>query len=200
MEILQINEQPLLKKELKKKLLNNSLHLLEKRIRKQIRMSNLVDKNMVLFVADPLTEFFLKRIITLPITIKKISAKELGIIRYDDSLFTNSNVKLFLKKMKKNEKLFLPLLMDDYCVFFLKGILKNKKQEMNRTHKIYSFFETISFEEIMPLVERNKIKINLERSDADGLYASLDKLEQKFLGTKHGLYRSYLFYKNNQII
>ncbi|MBI5392747.1 hypothetical protein HZA96_02660 [Candidatus Woesearchaeota archaeon] len=189
MDILQINSNNN-KNQYDKQLIN----LIEKRIRKNLRSKDILKKDQTIYVIDPLTMFFLERIVTLPVNIVRLSKKELNIKEYNYTIFTNKEVKLFRKKMKKNEILFLPLLLDDYCALFLQSHFADQQIKKQALH---SLFETITYEEIKVIAEKFKLKVPFNRKD--DLYQLLDALEAKFNGTKHALYNSLQFYNKNLI-
>ena len=99
MDILQIQSNPN----------RQFLNIIEKRIRKNLRSKDILHKDQTIYVIDQLTIFFLKRIVTLPVNIVQLSKKELNIKEYNCSIFSNKEIRVFIKKMKKNEILFLPL-------------------------------------------------------------------------------------------
>ncbi|MBS3137575.1 hypothetical protein J4232_04015 [Candidatus Woesearchaeota archaeon] len=186
MDILQIQSNPN----------RQFLNIIEKRIRKNLRSKDILHKDQTIYVIDQLTIFFLKRIVTLPVNIVQLSKKELNIKEYNCSIFSNKEIRVFIKKMKKNEILFLPLLLDDYCALFLQSHFANQKiyQQIKKQH-LHSLFETITYEEIKVITERFNLKVPFNRED--DLYSFLDALEARFHGTKHALYNSLQFYKKN---
>ena len=173
------------------------IQIIEKRIRKHIRMNNLLEKNNIIYVIDDLTHFFIKRIITMPIKIINIKDR-LKIKQFDYTLFSNKKIKDFSAKLKKDEILLLPLILDDYATLFLEEFFNNKTNTnniINKNNKIQSLFETISYEEIIQIAEIFKINFKFNRKN--DIYNFLDILEIKFKGSKHSLYKSVLYYKEN---
>lgn len=109
--------------------------IIEKRIRKYVRLNKLFKKNDIILVKDDVSEYFVKKIVRdLPVKIvKKGKAdKIVGLWTADDEI-NNFFMKIFReKKEKKFIKMFLWVIDDElerYCKINKIRFIRNKKDK-----------------------------------------------------------------------
>lgn len=120
---------------------NCFITIIEKRIRKYIRINKLIKKNDRLIIKDPLSLYFIKKIIRSPIKIVKNNGKEV-----------------------------LPWTLDDECNLFLK-LFFNKNFDINKIkNNNIKLFKTVTDEELIEFSKIRNIKyktLNKDRNIGD---------------------------------
>lgn len=158
------------------------LEIIEKRVRKEIRTNNLINKNdKILILNDSsyssiLNEYLIKKIIYNPkIKIKKIK-KYNPIFNYD----------------KKNtyNKIVIPWLLDDEIKSLLESFFKNTKNKIANNTKIKPLI-SITKDEAKTFLNILKIKNNIiTKNDENELTKMIENFEKKYPGTKFSLLKS----------
>ncbi|GAF92620.1 unnamed protein product, partial [marine sediment metagenome] len=139
--------------------------VIEKRVRKYLRINKVIRKNDKLLVFDNVSLWFLKKIIKDPsikIVFKKLKP-ELS------KVFENKKIKT-LAKSKKANKIVLPWTADDEISLFLKAIFSNKKpknlgqiQSYVKLFKVITEQELVMFSKIKKLGYKEKKKTDINQ-------------------------------------
>jgi len=131
---------------------NCFIKIIEKRIRKYIRINKLIKKNDKLLIKDPLSLYFIKKIIKSPIKI--------------------------INKKGKNAKEIFPWSLDDECSLFLDLFFNKNFNIKNIENNKIKLFKTITDEE---LTEFSKIKhIKYKQLKKHRNINLLDNLNKKY--------------------
>ncbi|TKJ17247.1 hypothetical protein CEE44_01805 [Candidatus Woesearchaeota archaeon B3_Woes] len=134
---------------------------IEKRIRKDIRVNKLFQKNDRIYVKDKLSRFFIDKIIgTLPKT------------------FTND--------LKKANKKVIKYTLDDECNDFLEKLFYNKKKKQVKEIKL---LRTITDKEALLFSRYNHIKFSPNKKNKK-IKELLDSLEKSYPQTRFSLAKS----------
>lgn len=153
--------------------------IIEKRIRKYIRINKIFKKNDRIFIIDDLSFFLVKNIIKdLPV---EISLKNMDI---ED--LSKKAVKNKLKKDKIN-KIVIPWTLEDEANIFLNNLFAKKNNKLNK--KYIKLLISITDKEAGLFAKINKIDFKENKKNND-IKNMLDALEQKYPETKFSLLRS----------
>ncbi len=135
--------------------------LIEKRIRKDVRINKLFKKNDKIYVKDKLSKFLIDKIIgTLPKT------------------FTNNQ--------KKANRIVVKYTLDDECNDFLEKIFYNKNKKPIRAIKL---LRTITDKEALLFAKYNKIEFKPNKKNKK-IKEILDQLENSYPQTRYSLSKS----------
>ncbi len=134
---------------------------IERKIRKELRIHKLIQRNDTLIISDPLCEYVIKR------AIKEMPIKIL--------------------KRGKGKKV-LPWTTDDECHHFLSLFLNNKPLKNLGHGKDVKLFLSLREAEVAAFAKAKGFKF--PRPKKDTITTILDKLEKKHPQTKHSLLRS----------
>ncbi len=171
-------------KYVEKKVCNSCFsRLIEKRIRKYVRLNKFFRKNDRILIMDRFSEYLVKKIIKgLPV---KIFYKE---IKTQD-FFNNKKIKQFAKTKKAN-KIVFPWTLDDEAILFLESFFNNKKTPTNLgiTTKYIKLLRPVTFREVNVLarIKGFKFRQNIKTP----VYNMLDNIEKKHPQTRFSLLRS----------
>lgn len=163
-----------------KNLCNNCFtKIIEKRIRKYVRINKIFRKNDKILVIDDLSFFLVKSIIKdLP---AKIFLKNMGI---DD--LSKSTVKNKIKKEKIN-KIIIPWTIEDEANLFLNNLFSKKNKKINK--KFIKLLMTITDKEAGLFAKINKLNFKENKKNKD-IKNMLDSIEEKYPETKFSLLKS----------
>jgi len=135
--------------------------LIEKRVRKDLRLRELFKKNDVIYVKDSLSRLFIDLIVgELP--------------------------KKFTKDPKKANKIVVKYTMDDKCNDFIEKLFYKKEK---KAWKGISVLETITDKEALLFARYNNIKFIPNKKD-EKTKEMLDKLENMYPQTRFSISRS----------
>jgi hypothetical protein len=175
------------------------LELMEKRVRKNLRVNQLIDVNKEYVLFDDLTseakvtEYFLNKIFKGYLKLKIVKSP-LKIVNEKNN--KNDKTK---KSAIKGKELIIPTNLDEQVLLFLDNFLKNKKatkkDNKNKSNEIFPL-EVLMQKEIELICRILKIKF-YPRVKKD----ILDELEKRYPGTKFSLFQSKMnLAKKNVII
>jgi len=148
---------------------------IEKRIRKEIRVNKLIQKNNVLVISDALCEDTVKRIVKgMPITIKKRARKD------------------------KNEKKVLLWTLDDEIEYMTDCMFKGKQPTLLGHGKDVKLFITITNEELKRFAKLKKFSLpkTKKSKDFEKISKLIDKVEKKHPETRYSMYQSSIVLRN----
>ncbi len=153
--------------------------IIEKRIRKHIRINKIFRKNDKILVTDDLSFFLVKNIIKdLPAQIFLESA--------DINDLSKNSFKNKIKKEKIN-KIVIPWTMDDENNLFLENLFLNKNKRLNK--RCVKILISITEKEAELFAKINKIHFK-ENKKNESIKNMLDMLEEKYPETKFSLLKS----------
>lgn len=132
----------------------------EKRIRKDLRLSKAVKKDDVLLIKDPISEYFIRKIISMPIKIVKKG-------RYDKEV--------------------LPFTLDDEVLEFLENFIEKKSFKENK--KKIKLFRTVKDDELKAFAKVRKIKYEKKPKESE-IRKIIDEMDKKYPPTKFNLLKS----------
>ena len=184
-----------------------------KRIRKFLRSKAYISKGDSILVIDELTRKVLPEIINLPINVKfkavhfkglniaadfKISINFVKVREYSHGYsYPTINVRDYTKETRKlietskasNQKIIIPLCLDDIEKEYLAHIFSGKPTEFRfkLDDSIIPLFISLTKEELSRLAKLYHIKFVYFNEPINNF---LDKLEQEFLGTKFNIKKS----------
>ena len=134
---------------------------IEKRIRKDVRINNIFEKNDRIYVKDKLSRLFIEKMIgTLPKT------------------FTNNP--------KKANKIIIKRTLDDECNDFLEKLLYNKKKKQVKGIKL---LRTITDKEALLFAKYNNIEFKPNKKSKK-VKEILNELEKSYPQTRFSLAKS----------
>jgi len=134
---------------------------IEKRVRKSLRLDKLFKKNDIIYVKDPLSRFFIDKIVgELP--------------------------KKFTKDSKKATKIVIKYTMDDKCDAFIEKLFYKKEK---KALKGISVLESITDKEALLFARYNNIKFTPNKKN-ERTKDMLDKLENLYPQTRFSLSNS----------
>jgi len=140
---------------------SNFCKMIEKRVRKDIRINKLFKKNDKIYVKDKLNKMFVDRIIgTLP--------------------------KTFVNDPKKATKIVIKCTLDDIANDFLEKLLFNKKISPKKGVKL---LRTITDKEALLFAKYNNIKFTPNKKN-NKIKEILDELENLYPQTRFSLLKS----------
>lgn len=147
------------------------LENIEKRVKKEIRQNNLIDKDDVLSVKDPLCVYFIKNI-NVPVKIIKSSSKS----------------------SRKNAKEILPWTMDDEILLFLNAFFSKKSLKgiwLGQDSRKIKLFRTIRDAELSRYANLRGIRFSKKRGKADRkIMDEIDRLEKMHAETRFSILKS----------
>ncbi len=153
--------------------------IIEKRVRKYIRINKIFRKNDRILIIDNLSFFLVKGII------KELPAK-ISLKNMDIRDLSKKAVKNKLKKDRINKVVILWTL-DDEANLFLDNLFAKKNKRLNK--KYIRLLVTITDKEAGLFAKINKIDFKENKKNND-IKKMLDTLEQKYPETKFSLLRS----------
>jgi len=150
--------------------------IIEKRIRKEIRQSNLLSKNDKVLIIDDGTEksainkYILKKIIkdpTITFTIRKSIAKS-----------------------EDYTKIVLPWVLDDEAINYLKTMFTENKTKTLVDTKMIKPLINITTKEAISFAKMHNLKFEKSKPLDKDLNAMIEKMEDKYPGTKFGILKT----------
>lgn len=158
--------------------------IIEKRIRKELRVRKLIRKNDKLLVFDGLSLYFLKKILTMPV---KTVFKKLDVV-VDETIFTNKTLEK-LKSKHKTNKTIVPWTLDNETSYFLESLMENKKPRyISYVDGFVKLFRTIQEDELIQFAKIKKMGFKLMK--ANTAKEILDVMDSKYSETKFSLLKS----------
>ncbi|MFC1727927.1 hypothetical protein ACFLZ7_00495 [Nanoarchaeota archaeon] len=154
--------------------------MVEKKIRKELRVNKLISKNNRLLVIDSLTEKVLKDVLKdLPVTIIKKS------FPVNNKIFENKKLKEFVKANKIN-KIVIPWSGDDELDYFIDGFFRGKGLKyLGHTGKFVKLFRPVFDKDIVKLAKSKNIIFKPKKHDK-----FVEKVASKYDFAKNGLLNS----------
>lgn len=135
--------------------------IIEKRVRKNIRLNKVFKKDDRIYVKDRLSKLFIDRIVgTLP--------------------------KKYVNNSKKANKIIIKYTLDDICNDFLENLMYDKKK---KTNKYISILRSITDKEALLFAKYNNIKFKPNKKNRK-IKDMLDKLENLYPQTRFSLAKS----------
>ena len=158
------------------------LEVIEKRVRKEIRVNDLIQKNDKLLLLDDnskaaiLNKYFLKNIIRDP-TIK-IKMKKIG--SYDPNFNYD--------KTDGYQKIIVPYLLDDEISVYLGSFFNNKNEEFLHSKKKIKPVIGVTSDEAKTFLRIKKIVAKKEKTS--NIDKMLSRLEKKYPGTRFSILKT----------
>lgn len=158
------------------------MELIEKRVRKDIRINKLILKNDKLLVLDDgsycskLNIFMLKSIIKDPTIIIEIKKIDL----FDYAKFNNDI---------KYNKTIIPWCLDDEIALYLKSMFENKKQIII-SDKTISLILGVTKKEIKDFLDIKKIKYKSSKPIDKDIKLFIGNIDNKYPGTRFSILKS----------
>lgn len=153
--------------------------IIERRLRKHIRLNKLFKKNDRILIIDNLSFYLVKKIIKdLPV---KIFFKEIPV-----NSLNNKKIKDYIRNNKIN-RIVIPWTLDDEISLFLENIFLNKKTRIKKDY--IKLLKTVTDKEIILFARLKNIKFRENKKNKE-IKEFLDKLEYKHPETKFSLLRS----------
>lgn len=149
--------------------------LIERKIRKYLRLNSLIKKNDHLIIVGELCQNIIKEILKgLPIKIYKIAD--------NSEYFTNKELKEKAKKLKA--KIIIPWTMDHENHYFIKNFIENKKQlYLGNKKPFIKLLYPITDQEAQLLAKIKKVKYKPLIQD---MYTKMfSGLEKKYLSVRY---------------
>jgi len=169
--------------------------IIEKRVKKYLRLTCPLKKNERLLVIDDLSYFFITEFLKLPldITYKKMK------LSMDDCIFQDEKLKKIIKE-KKISRVILPWSCDDENLLFLDSLFTKKsssnlpKLSKKSKAKFIKLFKPVTDKELDIYSKQkriNRLKNRLEKKKSTTKTREiLDKIEEKNPGAKFSLLKS----------
>tara|TARA_Y100000034_G_scaffold39094_2_gene48182 strand:+ start:22673 stop:23218 length:546 start_codon:yes stop_codon:yes gene_type:complete len=154
--------------------------VVEKRLRKYLRLSKCITKGDKVYVDSDVCKYFIDKIITFPITKVKVGKK-------------GTTIKEITKKV---DKMVIPWTLDHECMLFLdkfsgKGF---DLKMLESDKKIVKLFLTIDEASLIDFCKINKIKYDKIKNNK--VKNKIDKLVEKYPEIKYSLGKSIGVLKN----
>ena len=159
------------------------LHIIEKRIRKNIRINIGFKKDDKILVMEPICKYIINKFSKI-IEIHYISKSKFKIKNWNENVYKN---KLLLEFIKKNKikYTFIPQTIDEKIHPYLNSLFKGEKlKTILNNKKIYPLFNKITSEELLRFCNYRKIKYLQKKSKINEF---LNNLENKYPGTKFSI-------------
>lgn len=160
--------------------------LIEKRVRKHIRLESKIKKNTTILALDEVSKYFLDRIISMPVKIIKRNSSSFSVKKMDENLFSSSKIKEFIKEKKINT-VVIPWTLDDEAEGFLEQVMISNKSKKT-PDKFLKLFKTISRKDIKQFCKIRKV--NFKSQKETQISKLLDTMEKKYPGTKNSVLKS----------
>ena len=162
--------------------LNCAVHLIEKRIRKYVRMNRLIQRNDIIWTTDALAEKITKGIVQ-DMPVKWLKRKE----KVENILKMTKKVKECIKK-NRIQKIIIPWTADDEAAAFLKRALENSpRKEMDR--RIVPLLVRVTDQEAAILSKYHKAAFSPNKGNEE-IKSMLDRMEERYPETKFSLLKS----------
>jgi hypothetical protein len=155
------------------------LHIVEKRIRKNIRINIGFKKNDRVLIMEPICKHFISKFSNL-INIQYIPKSKFGIKKWNDKIYIN---KLLIEYINNNKikYTFIPLTINNEVSLYIESLFKGlKPKSINNKNKIYQLFNTITSEELLRFCNYKKIKYIPEKSKINDF---INDIEKRYPGT-----------------
>ncbi len=156
--------------------------VVERRVRKDIRLKAGINKGTKILVMDPLSAYFAGNLLPAVEIVRK-SASSFGIRQWDSYVYKNSALNDFLNR-KGIDIAFAPLPMETGPDHYLECLFSGKKPSQPAQGKIFPLFSHVSADEL-ELFCRSK-KLTFPRFGGYSL-GFLDRMEKSYPGTKASL-------------
>lgn len=154
--------------------------IIEKRVRKYVRVNKLFKKNDKIMVTDALCNYLVKSILKgLPV---KLFYKKVNVEKLNDK-----NIKDFIKKNKIN-KVVVSWTADDEAQLLLQKVFHDKKEIKDR--KIVKLLNPILDDEALLFSKFKKLQFKINKKDKN-LKEFIDKVEKVNPGAVFGLMKSH---------
>ncbi len=142
--------------------------VVEKRVRKYLRLSKAIKKGDKIYIDSDVCKYFIDSIISFPITIVKTKAKA--------------------------DKVVIPWTLDHECLLFMKKFGDKNYKKIKTDKKTVKLFITIDEESLIEFCKIKKIKYQPIKESK--LKKELDKLVDKYPEMKYSLGKSVDVLKN----
>lgn len=158
--------------------------IIEKRIRKEIRIHDLIQKNDKILILDDnsikskTNIFFLEGLIkdpTIKVDIKKIK---------------NFKINKNYDTKKKYTKIVFPWTLDDEITIYLKSFFEDFKTEFLHTKKIIKPLIGVTYDELSNYSKIKNIKGATSKPIAKDISLMIERLEKRYPGTKFGVLKT----------
>lgn len=157
-------------------------HIIEKRIRKYVRMSRLIQRNDVIWTADRLAGCITKGIVK-GTPVKWLKKKE----KMRNILKNSRNVKAFIRK-NGIRKVIISRTLDDEIAAFMKRALENGQPEKD-DKKIVPLLIKVTDQEAGILAKHHKVQFKPNQENRE-IKDMLDRMEERYPETKFSLLKS----------
>jgi len=155
------------------------IRIIEKRIRKTLRMGLGFKKCHKVLVMDPLTRYFAENL--SPIISVEYKPKSFFKVKiWDESIYRNKELLDYIKKNQIYAAL-IPLTMESDLEFYLGKIFSGRRVYIKRPKTIFPLFHTLNSEELKLFCKYKDIRFKIHKGRL-GLF--LDKIENQYKGTK----------------
>lgn len=154
--------------------------MIEKRIRKYLRISGQIHKNDSLLVVGDLCEYLLKRILgDLPIKLRKIDEKSMK-----NSYFLNE--KLIFRAKSSKSKIVIPWTMDHENRYFMESFIMGKSQKYLGEKKLFiKLLKPITDQEAQLFAKLKKVSYApLKQDSYTKMFAAL---EERYSSVRYAL-------------
>jgi hypothetical protein len=157
--------------------------LIERVVRKHIRLEGCIKKGAMILAIDDVTEYLLHRILNMPVEIIKKSSASLGLKQLGQVF---SGTPLLNSAIEKDniDVIVVPWTLDDETESFLEQILF-KKKSINDSPKILKLLYPVSRKDVAAFCRIRNIKYKSPKN-SDSL-DFVEAMEQKYPGTKNAL-------------
>lgn len=137
---------------------------IEKRVKKDIRQNNLIEKGKILLAKDPITVHFIKNVLNVPVKI-------VGSGRHDKEI--------------------LLWTMDDEILYFFTNMFKGKMRKESIQKNSIRLFRTVKDSELEAYAKLKGIRFSRKRAGQEKrILEELDKIEGKHKETRFSLIKS----------